>query len=277
MNIQEFHSIESKINQYQYTSFKYLSFDDLKDYEVKKNTNQMVFIHGVDPMSQLHEIIYACHDVEVLLKELAFYSHTLIKHIPKEWVSRLIDLGFVEYAIFRDYWIHDVSTFDDKYDEVQVATLEDAKIISEITRENQGESRSFYGENEDFIKSWILGTQLNLVDMEATHPKIYLYKEKNQVLGVALTCIYGHVHPKGSVLWMREIAVKKAYHHQGIGKKLMLTALSIAKDEGARRSFLMADDLNRHAINLYEKIGFQPNMDEQEINMLTPESGFMLK
>ena len=36
MNIIEFQNIESKIEDYTYTSFKYLSFEDIKNYEVKK-------------------------------------------------------------------------------------------------------------------------------------------------------------------------------------------------------------------------------------------------
>ena len=277
MNIIEFQNIESKIEDYTYTSFKYLSFEDIKNYEVKKNTHDMIIIHGCDQMTKLDEVIYACHDFDLLVQELNNYQNSLIKHIPNEWVQKLKDLGFLEYAIFRDYWIQDITSFNDKYNQVKIAKLEDAKIISDITKENKGESRSFFGEHEDFMTSWILGTQNGLIDMKATHPRIYLYKEKNQILGVALTCIYGHDHIKGPVLWMREIAVKKAYHHQGIGKKLILTALFNAKNEGAKRSFLMADDLNRHAINLYEKIGYKPNLEEQEINMLTPKSAFMLK
>ena len=51
----------------------------------------------------------------------------------------------------RDYWIQDITSFNDKYNQVLIAKLEDAKIISDITKENKGESRSFFGEHEDFM------------------------------------------------------------------------------------------------------------------------------
>jgi ribosomal protein S18 acetylase RimI-like enzyme len=48
----------------------------------------------------------------------------------------------------------------------------------------------------------------------------------------------------------------------------MQQSLSYGKKHGAKRAFLMADDLNEHAIRLYKKIGFKPKEDECQIDMI---------
>jgi len=272
MTKNEFIDIEIEAKDYPFTSIKYLSYEDIKTYQVIQKDDDLILIYGMNNMSNMFEILYACYDYEVLIDRVKHYPNTLIKHVPLEYHQKLKELGYIEYAIFRDYWLHDLSYFHEFKEDVLLATIQDANEISEITKGNKGQSRSFFGEDEDFITSWILGTNPVLLEMEATHPKIYVYKENNHILGIALTCIYNHNHAKGPTHWMREIAVKVNHHHQGIGRKLMEHALSHGYMDGAKRSFLMADDLNQHAIRLYKHMGYVPNLLEQEINMITPLS-----
>ena len=271
MDIHQFQRLESKSKAFKYTSFVYVSYEDIKDYEIITYSDEIILIKGFNNQTHLDEIIYMCQDLEVLIIHLKDYPNTLIKHIPMDAYQKFVNKGFIEYAILRDYWLNDLSNFNVLYDQVFIAKEEHANIISQITKDNRGVSRSFYGEDEAFIRSWINGFNPQLIEMQSTQHKIYVFQENDEILGVLLTAIYGHQHPKGPTMWVREIAVKRAYHHQGIGKKLMISALSIAKRDGAKRSFLMADDLNQHAIKLYKHLGYVPNMDEQEINLLTPQ------
>ena len=66
------------------------------------------------------------------------------------------------------------------------------------------------------------------------------------------------------------ISVKRDYQGQGIGRKLLKLALCYGNQQGARRSFLAADDLNHSAIHLYMSMGYTPNLDEEQIDMMTP-------
>ena len=80
--------------------------------------------------------------------------------------------------------------------------------------------------------------------------------------------IYGHGSEKGSILWVRELAVSPKSQGQGIGRKLLKQALTYGIDHGAKRSFLMADECNFNAKKLYEDIGFIPSLDEVQIDMI---------
>ena len=270
MNKETFTRLELVTQTFQHTSFKYLGYEDIKDYNLVLETQEIILIYGTDQESKLSEIIYACNDFEIFRKNLETYNEVLVKFIPKEWHEKLKELGYIDYAILRDYWLDNLSEFNKKHPNVTFATIKDAKSISDITKENAGASRAFHGDSVDFISSWIDGSNTTLIDLKAKNNQVYTYKTDNQILGIALTCIYANYSPKGPVLWLREIAIKKGYHGQGIGRRIILSALSEGLRNGARRSFLITDDLNLNAKYLYESIGFKPKMDEQQIDMISP-------
>ena len=51
------------------------------------------------------------------------------------------------------------------------------------------------------------------------------------------------------------IVVNASSQNQGIGRKLLSQALYYGQQKGAKRAFLMADDLNQNALHLYQKMG----------------------
>lgn len=263
--------LEKKIETYKYTSFKYLDYDDIKDYEVVLDKPDILLIYGFNTTAQISEIIFACNNIDVFLNYMTLYPNTLVKFIPESWHQKLKQLNYSDYAMMRDHWLSDLSSFNYDDSNIITATPKDAQEISDITRENAGISRAFYGDSKAFVETWIDGTNPSLTGMNARHNKVYLYLRDQKILGVALTCIYADDHPKGAVLWLREIAVRKTYHNQGIGRKLIMYALSDAKNQQAKRSFLMTDDLNIHAKHLYESIGFVPKTDEAQIDMISPK------
>ena len=270
MNKETFTRLELVTQTFRHTSFKYLSYEDIKDYNLVIETPEIILILGNDQASQRSEIIYACNDFEIFQRNLEAYKEVLVKFIPVEWHEKLKELGFIDYAIMRDYWLENLSEFNGKHPSVTFGTIKDAKTISDITKENAGASRAFHGDSVGFISSWIDGSNTTLIDLKAKNNQVYVYKTDNQILGIALTCIYANDSPKGPVLCLREIAIKKGYHGQGIGRSIILSALSEGFRYGARRSFLITDDLNANAKYLYESIGFKPKMDEEQIDMISP-------
>ena len=270
MNKETFHNLEEKVKSFKHTSFQYLAYEDIMTYEVVVDHSDMILIKGYQASLEMHEVIYACNDYDTFIALMKDQKHVLIKFIPESWYSRLKSLGYIDYAMMRDYWLNDLSDSHFSSLNISYGKLKDAKTISDITIENKGASRAFLGDDEDFIKSWIDGSNQTLESMKARSNHIYIYQENQHILGVALTCIYGDDSKKGPVLWFREIAVRKANHNQGIGRKLMMHALSEAYKNGAKRSFLMTDDLNIHAKHLYESIGFKADLNDAQIDMITP-------
>lgn len=62
--------------------------------------------------------------------------------------------------------------------------------------------------------------------------------------------------------------VKPSYQNKGVGRKLIMKALSYGKKYGATRSFLAADECNEAGIHLYTSIGFIAGEDESQIDMI---------
>lgn len=52
------------------------------------------------------------------------------------------------------------------------------------------------------------------------------------------------------------VSLKKEYHQQGIGKRMMLNAILFAKNKGMKRLWLHVHQENTHAINFYKSLGF---------------------
>lgn len=57
--------------------------------------------------------------------------------------------------------------------------------------------------------------------------------------------------------WVEDMIVAKAYRHQGIGKRLLQSALDWAKDKGASRAQLLVDIENEGALGYYQHLGWQ--------------------
>lgn len=79
---------------------------------------------------------------------------------------------------------------------------------------------------------------------------------------------YDYQSEKGPIVWIREIAVNPRFQNKGIGRRLIIKALSYGKKYRATRAFLAADENNVSAIHLYTSIGFLPGDNESQIDML---------
>lgn len=57
---------------------------------------------------------------------------------------------------------------------------------------------------------------------ESDHSCVFAAELDNIVVGVCLLNIYGYDQEKGSVLWLRQLAVDPEFHNNGIGFSLSL-------------------------------------------------------
>lgn len=267
MTIEEFNQIESNISKYKYTSFKYIDFEDIKDYKILVFNEAYFIIFGHNTNIKKDELIYGCQTLDEFIHLSKDFMGSVVKFIDRSWYHKLIELGFIEYAVFRDYFLNEIGDRETSNDIYEAKTT-DSLAISRITQSNIGLSRSFFGDDEFFVETWINQTNESLTFNNAKNPKIFIYKENEIIKGCIFTAILGENNPRGKSMWLREISVSPEEHNKGIGRKLINHALYYAKQDGAVRSSLLADDLNVSAIHLYQKLGYMPNLEGEEINMI---------
>lgn len=261
--------IKKHIQHYQFHAFHYVDWDDLLRYDLIQMDQESLFVYGYRHDHHIHELLWAVHDVQRLIAFSMRYPKTLLSFIPRAWKDDLQQAGLIEYGIIRDYWLTDLSSYQASLDLPRL-TLDDAKMISEVTQDCLMASREFHGESKEDVQAWLLGTDFHLVSIQARDNAIFGYQINHDIVGVVFVAIYGDRSEKGPVLWLREIAVKRDFQGRGIGQKLMKHALYYGNQHGAKRSFLAADDLNVGAIHLYTSLGYRPHLDDEQIDFMTP-------
>lgn len=94
--------------------------------------------------------------------------------------------------------------------------------------------------------------------------RLYVMTEKQDILAAFALCEQnvGEKHVKwtdgqGKALYLDRIGVNTAYLRRGIGSAMLSHAVALARNMGAKFLRLFVVDINRPAIDLYEKNGFQ--------------------
>ena len=270
MDIKTFQNIKKRAMTFTYHSFSYIDDIAYLSYELLYDQQEGIILRGFIEDHEMYHILWATHDISFLLKYLHL-PKTIFMFIPKLWKDQLLDHGMKEYGILREYWKVKMQDIDG---EVELSDLNEtySQAISDVTKECLLESREFHGESKTFVENWILEKDSYLREIKAKHTKIFGYFHEKELIGVVFLTIYGENKMHKKTLWIRELAVKRAYQHQGIGRKLMKNALQYGKLHAVDRAFLMADDLNIHAIKLYQSFGFVPHMEDEQIDLITPDT-----
>lgn len=263
----EFENIKDKLKNFRFNSMEYYDYDQLKNYEVNVNSEDLFIAVGYDEENKIKKFHWAANNwtelVEAVQKEK---NQILITFVPEEWKDNFISAGLKEYAIFREYWISDISKAHQESCEYSLIENVEIDIAAQVTMECRGQSRGFHGESPEWVRSWIDGTLGGLVN--AKDMSILVHRENDEVVGIVCVAVYGHKSEKGSILWVRELAVTPRVQGKGIGRSLLKQALTYGVEHGARRAFLMADECNYNAKKLYESIGFVPSKEEVQIDMV---------
>jgi GNAT superfamily N-acetyltransferase len=245
---------------YKYHSFHYFDEKDIQTYHVVHHTKDTLLIQGIHPSQQKPHIHFFTNDIDTLVAALQPYPNHLIEFVPKSWMAPLEQQGFIPYAVFRDYWY----TYTNPRTSMvpyTVATHKDISEITLLTKSRKGSSRAFSGENETVVSDWVNNR------VEGVDDASVLIHKQDGIDGALMVGLYGEDEKR--TLWVRMIVVKASAQNQGIGQKLLNQALDYGQIHHAKRAFLMADDLNENALYLYKKTGFQPNLNEEQIDMIT--------
>ncbi len=245
---------------FKYHSFHYVDEHDIFDYRVVHHSEHALLIQGMHPSQQKPHIHFFVNHLESLIEVLKHYPNHLIEFVPKDWMAPLEAQGFIPYAVLRDYWY----TYSDKSiptETYTLATSNDIETITLLSQSRTGSSRAFSGENEPVIRAWVQN-QVDGVDDACV-----LIHKQHEIDGAVMVGLYGEAEKR--TLWVRMIVVKASAQNQGIGQKLLNQALDYGHKHHAKRAFLIADDLNENALYLYKKVGFQPNLNEEQIDMIT--------
>lgn len=259
MNLNQ-QQLEEAIKIYKYHSFHYVDDSVLKDYTVICHQSDVLLIKGIHPSQQKPHIHFFVNDMDSLIASLKPYSNHLIEFVPIDWMSPLEKAGYIPYGVFRDYW-YTYSNPLELIEPLSVATEKDIEAIALLSQSRMGSSRAFSGESIEVTTDWVT----NHVD--SVDDACILIHKHEVIDGALMVGLYGSADKR--TLWVRMIVVNASSQNQGIGRKLLSQALYYGQQKGAKRAFLMADDLNQNALHLYQKMGFKPDLTSEQINMIT--------
>ncbi|MDF2542583.1 MAG: hypothetical protein K0S47_2301 [Herbinix sp.] len=268
MLIEDFNRLKEGAKCFLYHSFEYVDYDDVKDYKILQEDEKLILLYSVIPKNGYKKIYWAANGVKELGQAIASLGKNIVfTFIPLDFRNDLIQQGFTDYAMFREYWIEDINSIEGDGD-YKFLKEEESEQAAKVTQSCRLQSRGFLGEQESFFREWISNQEPGAVNCGCKNCCVLIHKIEQKIVGVACVAVYGQDSKKGPVLWLREIAVMPEYQGKGLGRKLIRQAIQYGKENGAKRAFLMADDCNHNAIRLYESIGFVPN-DDIEINMMS--------
>lgn len=268
MNISIFNCVKEKIEKFEYNSLKYTDFDDIKDYEIICDNDNLLAINGFKNKFNMYELLWATNKAESLIdfvKQLKLNKEIYISFVPSQWLDLFRSNNFLEFAVLRDYWMNNLDFIPncDKYIKLAYSECEQA---SNVTLSCKEQSREFFGETKEWFEEWISNDKS--IDSDYKDNCVLIHKEDNYIAGIVCVATYGHDSPRGTVVWIRELAVNPKFQGKGIGRKLLIQALNYGKEHGASRSFLMADDHNINAINLYKNVGYIPSTEIGQLDMI---------
>ena len=243
--------IKRKLRDFKFNSLEYTEYESIADYDIAKEDEEGLILFGKQEETGKFEVHWATNQVEILTEQVSKSGNDiLVTFLPFEWRDYLVSQGFYEYGFLREYWIEQINKVDTEG--IQIKYL--------------GENR----ESEEWVKQWLNGTCPDASNCSKTN--ILVQEEAGVLSGIVCVGIYGENSVRGKVVWVRELAVNPKFQGKGIGQNLILQAIAYGKEQGAVRSFLMADELNEPAKHVYKKIGYVGSQTEIQLDMIYGKS-----
>ena len=241
-----------------YSSLNYADFDDCQNAEILIDEKQFILLIN---RSKTPNMLYFATDdfVEVVAKTKEIAEALRLHFVPKEYAGQLKAVGFVEWGEFADFWNYDLAKTIAEFSDMEEPVFlkpEEFEAAATVTKSCALQSRGFEGVEPEFFAEWLQDGN-----------EVLVQRVDGKVVGVCCISIYN----AGTTVWIREIAVDPDYQGKGFGKKLLKQVLKYGTEHGAVKAFLAADILNRNAIGLYQKCGFQMQADESELQMVRNE------
>ncbi len=269
-----FDALRTRAKDFRYSSFEYLEYEHAAAYTLLEDSKELILLPGKKEAAGVDEAQWAADEPDRLLRRIRDRGReTLVPFVPEPWKELFLQSGFSEFGILREYWISPLKA--DWRPQFLCAPIrpDECGEAAAITRACRLQSREFYGETAGSLTAWMTGNDPDAAAGGAKYETVLACRENGGIVGIICTAVYGFDGERGPVAWVREVAVLPAYQGRGYGRALIESALRYGAERGARNAFLMADDCNRSAIALYTKIGFEPNMDEAQIDLIYSPDG----
>lgn len=268
MENEHFCNIKSKLDSFKFSSMNYIEYEDICNYEVQLENDNIILLYGFNPEAKLNEYHWATNKLKDFIACLYDKNDFLITFIPNEWVAKLEKLGFIIRNAWHDYFMNSLDNINIS-DEFDFLTIDRCNEASEITILCKNQSRGFTGQTTEWMKDWINNNEEIANSTGIRNKAVLIEKNINDEI-IAILCVatYAHESVKGPIVWIREVAVNPSYQNKGTGRKLIMKALSYGKNHNATRAFLSADECNNSGIHLYTSIGFLPSDEKSQIDML---------
>ncbi|MCL2171545.1 MAG: GNAT family N-acetyltransferase [Defluviitaleaceae bacterium] len=254
LNEEFFNDVHKKAKGLKYNSMNYVCFDDCKNADVVCNDDDLVLLKDMGETPAM--IYFAADDFGRVIEHLRDMPGELRLHfVPKEYVWQLAELGFVEWGEYVDFWNRDLvnaASQIDNADSPEYLGIGECEEASMVSQKCKLQSRGFEGETPEWFADWL------------KENKVIIVRKNTMIAGFCCVSIYG----EGTTLWIRKIAIDPVCQGLGLGKILMEQAIKYGVKNGAARGFLSADILNKNAIGLYNKYGFNTEGADSELQMI---------
>jgi len=260
----EFDIIKDKAKAFNYSSFTYIEYDDVANYDLMIDSSAIILLLGYNYESKCYQYIWAANKVDALISSLNHEKTFFLSFIPDEWVGILEKSGFHIRNAWHDYFLYNLDDIiiKNNYD-TDYLKLSEVNEASSLTMECREQSRGFTGQTPQWFINWLAS------DNEIKNTAVLVERAADgTICGILCVGTYGHDTDKGPVVWIREVAVKPDFQNKGIARKLLSQALVYGKEKGAQKAFLAVDEDNKNAIHLYKSIGFTAGMEKSEITMI---------
>lgn len=264
MTLEQFEKITDFAEKCNFTSLKYVDFEDFKHAEVIFEDESLVLLRDLgEAPPQIH---FATNDLGAMLDKIDVLDlKGLMKFIPYPSIEQFEAHGFKVHCAYQDYFLRGLdeiqlyeSTMPEssaqgkKEDSLLYATQEDVSRLTELSMACAGLSRGFFGETDEWFREWL------------DENEILIKVVDQQIVGFCCISVYA----EGTTLWIRELAVHPDYQGRGFARELLKSALCIGQKRGAHKSFLAVDIENSRAIEIYTSFGFQAKENEIEVQMM---------
>ncbi|MBC8588815.1 GNAT family N-acetyltransferase [Paratissierella segnis] len=275
-------NIIEKARQFKYNSLEYVDIRDIDKSKVLISTSSCIFLYqNADVQRELYwnskssnniQLFWAADSkrsyldglkdtIEHIRKNESNTKKIYLEFVPENFLENMYKLNFSMVSEWVDFWNSDLffqNTYIYKY-KANIRPLMDneIKIASDITKSCKGYSRGFTGQSEENIEDWF----------KTENSQLFAANVDGNIIGLCFVILYGFDSDKGTVLWIRELAVTPNYQSKGIGRQLIIHGIGWGKENGAKRSFLACDAENYNAINLYESLNYKRKDGRGQINM----------
>lgn len=142
--------------------------------------------------------------------------------------------------------------------------------------------------NKDNIQIWDEIYPCEFFVDDIMNNSLYVLEEKNEIVSAFALCNSnaGAEHVKwtnnqGKALYIDRLGVNVNYSRKGIGSLVLKSASALAREKGAKYLRLFVVDINKPAINLYLKNGFNQAhgiyVERIDDNLVLHEFGFEIE